>query len=64
MANADEARRRVRAMESYAKRSIEEDHAAHKDVAAGSSDRPAQRPKSSFANTPNTTERPTWAPER
>jgi hypothetical protein len=64
MAGADEARRRVRAMESYARRSIEEDHAAHKDVAAASSDRPAQRPESSFASTPNTGERPTWAPDR
>jgi hypothetical protein len=64
MASADEAHRRVRAMESYAKRSIEEDHAAHKDVAAASSDQPAQRSETSFANTPYTGERPTWAPER
>ncbi len=56
---------RAQAMENYAKRSIEEDHAAHKDVAGGSSsDRPAQRPSTNFSATPNTTERPTWAPKR
>jgi hypothetical protein len=52
-------------MESYAQRSIEEDHAAHVDAGDGSAaDRPAPRPSTSFANTPNTGERPTWAPRR
>jgi hypothetical protein len=49
---------------AYTERSIEDDHKAHKDVNAGSSDRPAQRPNTTFSTTPNTGKRPTWAPER
>jgi hypothetical protein len=57
---------RARAIESYARRSLEDDHKAHKDVGAQAADQPSSSSASSaaFAATPNTGERPTWAPKR
>jgi hypothetical protein len=55
---------RAQAMESYTRRSIEDDHKAHKDVGAQPADQSSSGSSATFATTPNTGERPTWAPRR
>jgi hypothetical protein len=51
-------------MESYTHQSIEDDHKAHKDVGAQPADQSSAGSSTAFATTPNTGERPTWAPKR